>query len=320
MPLLQLHDIRDDLICPHCQAPLASAEHEWLCTKCSRAFPLVQGIPVLVNFETSVLTPDWALHTGGATLVKRNSPRSARSTVSRLLNGTNAVATENIQALLAMALRRRQRPRILIVGGGAIGSGIGSLYTDPRVDLIGFDIYASENVQFIGDAHLIPLRDACVDAVVIQAVLEHVIDPHRVVSETERVLPQGGLIYAETPFLQHVHEGPYDFCRFTESGHRYLFRHFSEIRAGAVAGAGTQTVWALEYLVRSLFRSREVGHLARGAFFWLRWLDLLIPPDYAVDAASGCYFLGAKSEDTITPRQLIERYKGAQRTTKIREN
>ncbi len=81
-----------------------------------------------------------------------------------------------------------------------------------------FDIYYSANVQFIADAHSILLRDASVDAVVIQAVLEHVLDPQQVVDEIWRVLKPSGLVYAETPFLQHVHEGAYDFTRFTESG------------------------------------------------------------------------------------------------------
>ena len=59
-----------------------------------------------------------------------------------------------------------------------------------------------------------------IDLVIIQAVLEHVMYPNKVVSEIYRVLKNDGLIYSETPFMQQVHEGPYDFSRFTESGHR----------------------------------------------------------------------------------------------------
>jgi len=56
------------------------------------------------------------------------------------------------------------------------------------------------------------------DAVWIQAVLEHVLDPVRVVAEIHRVLRPGGLVYSEIPFMQEVHEGAYDFTRFRLSG------------------------------------------------------------------------------------------------------
>jgi ubiquinone/menaquinone biosynthesis C-methylase UbiE len=125
-----------------------------------------------------------------------------------------------------------------VIGGGTIGNGMESLYDDPRLDLLAFDIYASENVQFLADGHQVPLKDGSVDAVWIQAVLEHVLDPQAVVAEIRRVLRPGGLVYASTPFMQQVHEGPYDFTRFTESGHRYLFRHFT----GSIATPGYASI------------------------------------------------------------------------------
>ena len=55
------------------------------------------------------------------------------------------------------------------------------------------------------------------------------------------MLKDDGLVYAETPFLQQVHGGPYDFTRFTHLGHRRLFRKFIELESGATAGAGAGT-------------------------------------------------------------------------------
>ncbi|MEZ5361501.1 MAG: class I SAM-dependent methyltransferase [Bryobacterales bacterium] len=63
------------------------------------------------------------------------------------------------------------------------------------------------------DAQRIPFADATFDAVVAQAMLEHVADPVRAVGEIWRVL-KPGLVYSETPFLQQVHAGPYDFTRY----------------------------------------------------------------------------------------------------------
>ena len=51
------------------------------------------------------------------------------------------------------------------------------------------------------------LADASVDGVIVQAVLEHVLDPRTVAAEVERVLRPRGMVYAETPLMQQVHEG-----------------------------------------------------------------------------------------------------------------
>ena len=125
-------------------------------------------------------------------------------------------------------------------GGGAEMNAV--LYENEALDILAFDIYGSSMVQFIGDAHRIPLADQTVDAVWIQAVLEHVLNPAQVVDEIPRVLRADGLVYAETPFMQQVHEGPYDFTRFTDSGHRWLFRKFEMIDSGTVMGSGTQLI------------------------------------------------------------------------------
>ena len=36
------------LACPECRAPLDEINSELLCTKCSLAFPILDGIPVLL--------------------------------------------------------------------------------------------------------------------------------------------------------------------------------------------------------------------------------------------------------------------------------
>ena len=68
-------------------------------------------------------------------------------------------------------------PLVLVVGGSSIGNGTDGLYDSERLRLLAFDIVASEHVQLMADAHQIPLISGCVDAVVVQAVLEHVLNP-----------------------------------------------------------------------------------------------------------------------------------------------
>jgi SAM-dependent methyltransferase len=225
---------------------------------------------------------------------------------------TNRTATENVQRLLSLLPGRA--PLILVIGGGTMGNGLERLYADRRLRLVAFDIYPSRLTQFIADAHWIPLAPASVDGVIIQAVLEHVLDPEQVVREIHRVLRPNGLVYAETPFMQQVHAGPYDFVRFTSSGHRYLFRAFEEISAGPVTGPGTQLLWSLDHLARGLLRSKLAGRLVRALFAWLHWVDRLVSPPFAVDGAGACYFLGRRAEHELKPFDMVRYYQGAQVT------
>ena len=138
-------------------------------------------------------------------------------------------------------------------------------------------------------------------------VLEHVLEPAEVVAEIHRVLRPDGLVYADTPFMQQVHEGPYDFTRFTESGHRWLFRRFETIESGVVAGPGVQLAWSVTYAVRGATRSRIAGALCGAVLEPVgHALDRIVPREYAVDGASSVYFYGKRSERTLSPREIVD--------------
>jgi SAM-dependent methyltransferase len=158
--------------------------------------------------------------------------------------------------------------------------------------------------------------DGSFDAVVIQAVLESVVDPGRVAREVHRVLGEGGLVYSEAPFLQQVHEGAYDFNRFTQLGHRRLWRYFDELRSGAQCGPGMALVWSVEYFLQAFAGNHR---LARGlvsrfvtlAGFWLKYFDdFLARRPAGVDAASGTFFLGRWREAPIPDREIVRAFRG----------
>lgn len=244
-------------------------------------------------------------------------PRKSRGRVGRILkhliSPPKHATHQNVQRLLHELRSGFSERSVLVVGGGGIGQGMQPLYDAEDIRVVAFDVYASQNVQLIADGHQIPFADNSFDSVIVQAVLEHVLDPWSVVKEIHRVLRTGGIVYAETPFLQQVHEGAYDFTRFTESGHRYLFKEFDIIRSGASAGPGNQAVWTIEYLVRSVFRSKLVGKLAKVGLFWIQYLDFIIPDTYQIDSASGVYFLGRKSGKTMSMEEIVKHYSGADR-------
>ena len=63
-------------------------------------------------------------------------------------------------------------------------------------------------------------------------------------------------------------------------------------------------------------RSELAGKLASGVFFWLRYLDRLVSSAFAMDNASAYYFLGRRAERELRPREIVEYYRGAQRSTR----
>jgi SAM-dependent methyltransferase len=76
----------------------------------------------------------------------------------------------------------------------------------------------NKNIHIYSPLHEIPVEDDFFDAIVCNAVLEHVEDPLRVMREFYRVMKKGGYLYLAVPFLQPEHLDPTDFQRFTKDG------------------------------------------------------------------------------------------------------
>jgi SAM-dependent methyltransferase len=276
-------------------------------------FPVVDGQAVLIDFRNSVFERPMYRTTSGSVLRRDVSGQSISSRLHRFTFGDNPVAAGNCATFLSLLDRSAGQPKILVLGGATIGAGADRLYGDTSIGLVGTDVFASPNTVLVVDAHNIPFADASFDAVWIQAVLEHVLEPAMVVSEIHRVLRPDGLVYAETPFMQQVHERAYDFTRFTQSGHRWLFKRFNEIEAGPVSGPGVALLWSIRYFFRSLGVGDRLSRLFPLPFFWLRYFDRFSRGRSKADAASGLYFLGRRSDRTMSPSDMPAYY-GEQRT------
>lgn len=193
---------------------------------------------------------------------------------------------------------------------------MGPLAQNGSLELVDTDVSFGPRTMLICDAHDIPFQDESFDGVIAQAVLEHVVDPYRCVEEMHRVLKKDGLVYAETPFMQQVHLGRYDFTRFTHLGHRRLFRRFEEIDSGAVCGPGMALAWSYQYFLLSFAKLKILRALIRAfaslTSFYLKYFDyFLIDTAGGLDAASGYYFMGRKSDHSLSDRELLTLYKGA---------
>jgi SAM-dependent methyltransferase len=278
------------------------------------------GVPILLDGTLSVFDPDDARAEKRARTGRRSVRRFLRKAVPSPTRSVGARA--RLARLVDVVLNNAHSDAcVLIIGGGTLGTGIGEVIKRPELRVIETDVYLGPRTAVVCDAHQLPFAAQSFDAVIAQAVLEHVMDPAGVVAEAHRVLRPGGIVYAETPFMQQVHEGAYDLTRFTMVGHRRLFRYFDQLDAGVVCGPATAFVWALRYLVRSLPRR---SHIAREAldslvcifFFWIKYLDdILITRAGASDGASGIYFLGLKREAPISDREALRAYSGSFKRT-----
>lgn len=309
------------LRCPRCRSPFASCEPPRLdadrsfrcsnstCKYSKTGFSSIRGAPILIDFDSSIFEERQFIEGCGKSVIARDGfGVYLRAKVRGLGSGENKMARKFCARLVSDLRANCDRPCILVIGGGTVGSGARALYGASDIDVIGTDVYQSDNVVLVADAHQLPFADCSFDGVWIQAVLEHVLDPSLVVSEIHRVLKAGGVVYADTPFMQQVHEGAYDFSRFSVSGHRWLFRRFHHEASGAVAGPGTALVWSIRYFVRALTGSNAAGALAAVAVFWLRVFDGMARRRQACDAASGVFFYGRKADTELSPKEIVSFY------------
>jgi SAM-dependent methyltransferase/uncharacterized protein YbaR (Trm112 family) len=310
-------EVADLLVCPACRAELSITAGRIYCSNqtCSRSksgFPIIQGVPGLIDFDRSIVAEETLLAEEGRSTVARGGSIWRRlSYVMRNASGLQPAIDKRAAAFLDCVRQKFDAGlAILLVGGGSM-SPKSPFRNAQDVRLVSCDIYRSAFTDVLADGHFLPFRDASFDGVAAQAVLEHVLEPALVVSEMRRVLKPGGIVYAETSFLEQVHEAAFDFTRFTHSGHRWLFRDFEEIESGAADGPGNVFLWSVRYLVRGLTRTKLCGIVAVVSLLWVRLLDKLIPRTFAIDSTCGVFFIGRKGEGTLSPKDMIGYYRGA---------
>ncbi len=318
-PLSQLSPaILRALRCPCCRSTLTLREGSLRCLNeaCAVLFPTIDGVPILLNENRSLFSMDSYLPAPRP--VKHEQAASFKDTVRRLIPGIsrNVLGASNFQKYADLLLKRSGTPKVLIVGGKNEGEGFDVLLSHaPPITLVETDVVFGPRTMLICDSHDLPFEDSFFDGVIVQAVLEHVVDPYRCVEEIFRVLQPAGLVYAETPFIQQVHEGRFDFTRFTHLGHRRLFRRFEEVASGPVCGTGMALAWSYRHFLLSLSDSAWIRNLldafARFTSFHLKYFDRYsIGTAGSFDSASAYYFLGRKSESLLSDRELIRLYRG----------
>ncbi len=89
------------------------------------------------------------------------------------------------------------------------------------------------NIDILSPLHNIPMEDGYFDAIICNAVLEHVENPEEVMSELSRVCKPDGILYLCVPFMQPEHLDPTDYQRYTIEGLKSLVnRHGFDVMHG----------------------------------------------------------------------------------------
>jgi SAM-dependent methyltransferase len=310
-------------VCPKDRASLLLGTEALECAKCGTRFPIVNGVPVLINDQNSVFAvADYGVDGGyiGASYGRAadRTPglrRTFRRLAHRLKNVPVGMGHFGHTDALAAVRHLHPSPVVLVIGSGGLRLG------EPSDTVVHTDVAFGSHVDAIADAHDLPLPDASFDLVVAVAVLEHVADPQRCVAEFWRVLRPEGHVFAVTPFLQPVHMGAYDFTRFTPLGHRRLFRCFDAVEQGVAIGPGTVFGWSLGAMLESISGARIWRKIVRtsalGFMPPLRLLDRVLRSPASRDAAGGCYFFGRRRADPIPDRIIIQEYRGGFRTPRF---
>lgn len=92
-----------------------------------------------------------------------------------------------------------------------------------RVQTIDIDPRAEPDIVLDVSKEKIPVEDGTVDTVLCMNVLEHVASVEHTLREANRVLRNGGVLYAVVPFFVRIHPDPSDFRRLTAEGLTQVF-------------------------------------------------------------------------------------------------
>lgn len=173
--------VRALLRCPACHEELVDHAAGLRCSRCDRDFPAFEGKPVLPLDEGYDPSP-------------RGMPES-----------------QNTYGPQVLALIEENRDGWVLDCGS--GNPTRGFYNVVHLELFGYD-----EVDVVTDGAALPFADDTFDAVLSEAVLEHVRDPDAYVREIRRVMKPGAKARFDAAFLQPYHGYPDHYFNMTRAG------------------------------------------------------------------------------------------------------
>lgn len=210
--------------CPQCALSLCVVHTGYFCKKCGVRFPIVDGA---LDFIGSA--PDGCHRIEKKVLRVGSDWRQANN------NFFHRVARDFDSEALVLD----------------VGAGHSYLKAFFRSRYLATDIYPYKGLHFVCDlSKASPLRAASLDAVLLNNVLEHLIEPNRMLDAIARALKPGGELNITVPFIIKLHQAPYDFMRYT---HYKLNQMLSQ---SGFNNLRIEAVYTPASLLRIFFRER----------------------------------------------------------------
>lgn len=90
------------------------------------------------------------------------------------------------------------------------------------IDLAVAETWSYAELDLMGDALNLPIKENSVDVIISSSSLEHYSDPFAAFREFTRVLKPAGHLYLDVPFTHVEHQIPHDYFRFSRYGLKHL--------------------------------------------------------------------------------------------------
>jgi SAM-dependent methyltransferase len=132
-----------------------------------------------------------------------------------------------------------------------------------NADYVGFDYYAGNNVDVVGDVHKLSSyfkEDEKFDIIFSSACFEHFAMPWIVATEIAKMLKVGGILMIETHFSFSSHERPWHFFQFSDMALKCLFSKALGFEC-IEAGMSNPIVGRFSSLADNYLRNKPVGGL-----------------------------------------------------------
>lgn len=190
--------------------------------------------------------------------------------------------------------RIRDLKSYLKIDGIALNLGAGA---DNYEGYVNIDLGRYPSVHIVSSLEKIPYKDASVDLLVSNSVLEHIYNYKTVVDEIYRVLKPGGFLYLCVP-SQCIRHHQYDYHRWTMPGLLSLLNKFQIVEHGSCRGVAYSIVPLMEALI--VFKTKPGIFREILRRLWLSisrplyWIDGDNSPEY--EAMSNTIYVIAKKE------------------------
>lgn len=224
--LTRLSGLLPLLACPKCGGALALNGDELLSYSCGSRYPIQDGIPILLPLEMV----DQGL--GGE------------------LGFEEDVSMHPYSPASVDIIHEYGQGWVLDLGAG--GKHI------QHSNVVQIDVFRFPMTDVVASADCLPFRNNVFDAVISQAVFEHLQYPEAAASEVWRVLKPDGVAKIDTAFLQPEHAYPHHYFNATEAGLKHWFRDFELTWSGVEPYQHPK--WALAWFLSVYFSSLPSAH------------------------------------------------------------